>query len=118
MEEKVILTQGGVYLVKLDPEKASDIGKIRPVVILTAQTILDVTPPIIFTCPLSSRSYTEFNSLHVELAPRDNLEVISYALTEHCQSISIKRMIYPRLAQLTKKELFLILDKLQRMVGL
>ncbi|OGT64471.1 MAG: MazF family transcriptional regulator [Gammaproteobacteria bacterium RIFCSPHIGHO2_12_FULL_45_9] len=118
MVEEVRLTQGGVYLAKLDPAKSSEVGKIRPVVVLTAPIILDVQPDIIFVCPLSSKSYPEFSALHVELAPRDNLQKISFALVEHCRSISFGRLALPRLAQLTEKEIATILMRLQRMVGL
>lgn len=118
VEEVNILTRGGVYLARLDPAKAAEAGKIRPVVILTAQTILDIAPPIAFVCPLSSQSQPELSSLHTLLQPRDNLEVTSYALTEHCRAISTQRIIYPRLAQLTFAELRLILHRLQRLVGL
>jgi mRNA interferase MazF len=116
--QEKILTRGGIFLAKLDPSKAAEIGKIRPVVILTSQAILDITPPTLFICPLSSQSQPAFSSLHVELASRDNLEVTSYALVEHCRSISIQRIIYPRLAQLTSSEIRLILHRLQRLIGL
>lgn len=116
--EKIRLTQGGVYLAKLDPAKSSEVGKIRPVAVLTASIILEIKPEIIFICPLSSRSYPEFSALHVELPPRDNLQKTSFALVEHCRSISLKRLTMPRLAQLTEKEMSTILVRLQRMVGL
>lgn len=116
--QEEILTQGGVYLAKLDPAKAAEIGKIRPIVVLNAQAILDIIPPTIFICPLSSQSRPEFSSLHVRLAPRDNLKATSYALVEHCRSITIRRIIYPRLAQLTSSELLLVLHRLQKLVGL
>ena len=48
-----ILTRGGVYLGKLNPAKHNEIGKVRPVIILNSQLILDSMPPIIFICPLS-----------------------------------------------------------------
>ena len=92
--------------------------KIRPVVVLTAQQILNTSPPTLFICPLSSRSHPEFSSLHIKLPPRDNLLATSYALAEHCRSLTIKRILYPRLAQITSTELLRILEKLQRMVGL
>lgn len=118
VEQEIILTRGGVYLAKLDPTKGAEIGKIRPVIILTSQIILDIIPPTLFVCPLSSQSYPEFNSLHVELIPRDNLQATSYALIEHCRSISISRLMQPRLTQLTHSELTIILHRLQRLVGL
>lgn len=117
VEEQLTLTRGGVYLAKLNPVKQAEIGKVRPVVILTSQTILDVAPPVVFICPLSSQSYPEYESLHVKLAPRDNLQVTSFALVEHCRAISIKRFAFPRLAQLTNNEIIIILDKLQTMIA-
>lgn len=118
VEQEEILTQGGVYLARLDPAKAAEVGKIRPVVVLNAQVILDIIPPTVFICPLSSQSQPAFSSLHVKLSPRDNLKVMSYALVEHCRSITIRRIVYPRLAQLTDYELRLVLHRLQRLVGL
>jgi mRNA interferase MazF len=115
--QEEILTRGGIYLARLDPAKAAEVGKIRPVAILTSQAILDIVPPTLFVCPLSSQSQAEFSSLHVKLPARDNLEVISYALVEHCRSISGRRIIFPRLAQLTTAEIRLILYRLQRLVG-
>jgi mRNA interferase MazF len=117
-QEVEILTQGGIYLAKLDPVKAAEVGKIRPVVMLNAQEILDIVPPIVFVCPLSSQSQPGFSALHVRLPARDNLRAISYALPEHCRSIAMRRIIYPRLAQLTSAELLVILHRLQRLVGL
>ena len=111
------LTQGGVYLARLDPAKHQEIGKIRPVVALTGQFLLEISPEIIFICPLSSQSYPDFRVLHVELPPRDGLLKTSYALVEHCRSISLKRIVEPRLAQLTQEEIGLILSRLQRLVG-
>ena len=118
MEYNEILTRGGIYLARLDPAKENEVGKIRPIVILTSQAILNVTPPHVFICPLSSQSRPEFSSLHVALLSRDNLLAVSYALTEHCRSISTKRIIYPRLANVTEAELALILHRLQKLIGL
>src|SRR3990167_8952500 len=111
-------TQGGVYLARLDPTKGSEIGKIRPVVVLMGQFILDIEPLSIFICPLSSHSYPQCTDLHVSITPRDNLQKESYALIEHCRSISVKRLIEPRLAQLTTHELRLIFERLQFMCNI
>ena len=117
VEQKETLTRGGIYLAKLNPSKASEIGKVRPVIILNAQIILDSIPSVVFVCPLSSQSHVEFSSLHFEITPRDSLETISYALVEHCRSISIVRVIYPRIAQTTNLELEIIVRRLQRLLG-
>lgn len=112
------LTQGGVYLARLDPSKHAEVGKIRPVVVLMGQFVLDVQPTSVLVCPLSSQSYPECLQLHVSLPPRDSLQKNSYALVEHCRSISVKRLILPRLAQLTSKELGLIFIRLRHMCNM
>ena len=111
------LTRGGVYLARLDPVKGAEIGKLRPVVLLTDQDLLDIKPPHIFICPLSSRSEKAYQALHIKLIARDNLHVESYALAEHCRSISILRLQSERLAQLDPEEVTRIIYKLQRLIG-
>jgi len=112
------LTQGGVYLARLDPAKHAEVGKIRPVVVLLGQFVLDIQPASVLICPLSSQSYPECAQLHVALPPRDSLQKDSYALVEHCRSISVKRLVEPRLAQLTQKELGLIFIRLRQMCNM
>jgi mRNA interferase MazF len=116
VEQKELLTQGGIYLAKLDPSKPTEIGKIRPVIILNSQAILNTVPSIVFICPLSSQSQPEFANLHFQLIARDNLKVISYALVEHCRAITITRIIYPRIAQITLPELTTITHYLHRLI--
>lgn len=117
VEEEIILTRGGVYLARLDPAKAAEVGKIRPVIILTNQSVLEIKPPVIYVCPLSSRSHPAFSALHVAIPARDNLEVASYALVEHIRAISIQRIAFPRIAQLTEDELRNIVKRLTQLVG-
>ena len=112
------LIRGGVYLARLDPAKGAEIGKLRSVIVLTDDDILAVDPPLLFICPLSSRSDPGFEALHVALPVRDGLKVPSFALVEHCRAISIRRVTGPRIAQATSDELELVLHRLQRLIGL
>lgn len=97
--------QGAIYLAQLNPAKGAEIGKNRPVVVLTNQTLLDVHPPVIFICPLSSQSYPQLSSLHVEISARERLQKHSFALVEHCRSIASSRLSNERLGHLTAAEL-------------
>jgi mRNA interferase MazF len=111
------IARGGVYLARLDPAKGAEVGKLRPVVVLTAQSLLDVKPAHVFICPLSSRSKLEYKALHLALSPRDNLKVESHALVEHCRAISVRRLRLRRLAMLEREELNEIIRRLHRLVG-
>jgi mRNA interferase MazF len=111
------LTRGGIYLARLDPARGAEVGKRRPVVVLTAQSLLEVDPPILFVCPLSSRSDPAYVSLHLALPARDRLQRPSYALIEHSRAISRQRLVSERLGMLTPGEINSILDRLERLVG-
>ena len=111
------LIRGGVYLARLDPAKGAEVGKLRPVVVLTDQTLLDIKPPHVFACPLSGRSDPDYEALHLSLPARDSLKVKSYALVEHCRAISIRRLQSERVAKLETDELNEIIRRLHRLVG-
>ncbi|RME35954.1 MAG: type II toxin-antitoxin system PemK/MazF family toxin [Gammaproteobacteria bacterium] len=111
------LVRGGVYLARLDPVKGAEVGKLRPVVILSASDLLDISPPFLFVAPLSSRSRPEYSIFHVPIAARGDLRTDSYVLVEHCRTISSNRLCSPLLAQLSSGEIDLILQRLLRMVG-
>ena len=114
----IALQRGGIYLARLDPAKGAEIGKLRPVIVLTDQHLLNIEPAHIFITPLSRRSNEAYASMHVALPARDNLHVQSFALVEHCRAISIKRIQSERLAQLHSGELGEIVHRLQRLIGL
>ena len=109
------LTQGGIYLAKLNPAKKNEIAKIRPVVVLTADCFL-AEALIIFMCPLSSTSDPQYAELHVALDKRKNLHKKSYAIVEQSRSISKERLIFPALSSVTPGELKSIIHKLHLMI--
>lgn len=112
------LTRGGVYLARLDSAKGAEVGKMRPVVVLTEPTLLAVDPPVVFVCPLSSQSESRFAALHVALPARDRLLVESFALVEHCRAISRSRILSERLSQISEVEIEIIAQRLLRLIGL
>jgi mRNA interferase MazF len=111
------LTRGGVYLARLDPVKGAEVGRLTPVVVLTDQALLDVSPPHVFVCPLTGQYDPDYQALHVSLPARDSLKVSSYALVEHCRAISTRRLLSDRLAKLEIDEINEIIRRLHRLVG-
>jgi mRNA interferase MazF len=111
------LIQGGIHLAKLDPAKSSEVGKLRPVILLTGQFMLDSAPPVVLICPLSTQNYSVVSFLHVPIPARELLKKPSFALVEHCRSIAIQRIISPRLAMCEYSELDAIKHRVQRLLG-
>lgn len=117
MVEVNIFIRGGIYLAKLNPSKHNEVGKLRPVIVLTSQNILNSRPDLIFVCPLSSKSHKDFQHLHFKISSRDKLNKTSYALIEHCKSISWQRLASNCLSVLTDKELEQIIYTFTFMLG-
>jgi mRNA interferase MazF len=111
-----VFQQGGIYLARLDPAKGAEIGKLRPVIVLTNQQLLDVAPVLIFVCPLSTRSQPEFSALHVSIGARERLLKSSYALVEHCRSLTASRIQRDQLATLSPTQLHAVIHRLERMI--
>jgi mRNA interferase MazF len=108
--------RGGIYLAKLNPSRYNEIAKLRPVVVLTSQKILNSKPLLVFICPLSSKSQEDFKYLHFKLLPRDRLNEISYVLIEHTKSVSVQRLNNDCLSVLTDKELEQIIKNISFMI--
>lgn len=114
--EVSVFQQGGIYLARLDPAKGAEIGKLRPVVVLTNQQLLDDKPMVIFVCPLSTKSQPEFSALHVAIEAKERLLKKSYAVVEHCRSLSARRIQNDQLATLSRTELQAVIHRLERMI--
>jgi mRNA-degrading endonuclease toxin of MazEF toxin-antitoxin module len=64
------LIRGGISLALLNPAKGAEIGKLSPVALLCAPESLEIDSPLLFVCPLSSRSEPRYTPRHVALPPR------------------------------------------------
>lgn len=111
-----LFQQGGVYLARLDPVKGAEIGKLRPIAVLTNQRLLDAKPVLVFVCPLSTQSKSEFSALHVLVTAKERLLKDSYALVEHCRSLSASRIQSDQLATLSPTQLNTVIHRLKRMI--
>jgi mRNA interferase MazF len=111
------LTQGAIHLARLDPAKGAEIGKLRPVVLLTVTRLMEPPPSLVMACPLSRHSYQGVSFLHVQLRPREQLKCSSYALVEHCRAIAMRRLCSPRIATVDPSELEQIMHRLDVLLG-
>lgn len=117
MERSFPVNCGAVHPARLDPVKGVEVDKCRPVVLLTAQYLLDVDPPVVLICPLSRRSDPAFAAIHLAIPARDQLQRESYAMIEHCREISRRRIFSDRIARVSGDWMGAILSRLARMIG-
>jgi mRNA interferase MazF len=90
-----MLTSGDVVDVDLGVSMGSEAGFPRPVVVVTAQLILDQQPSVIQVVPLTSTIRNFRTEVTIEPA-HSGLTQLSAAQCQHIRSISTSRIGLPR----------------------
>ncbi len=96
--------RGGV----LNPNKGSEPGKTRPVIIFQANALNEVHHPTVIVLPLTTQLIEQAYPLRFRLLAKDNLEKDSDVLCDQLRVISLHRLQPAKLLQLTSAELIAI----------
>ena len=110
--------RGEVVLARLNPNQGAEIGKIRPVVVLTQTRLIEAGLPMVMVVPLTSAFWPELAAFRVEIAPRERLLKTSYAVIEQTRSIDRTRIQDTPLTRLTEVELNQLEGQLKLLMGL
>lgn len=86
---------GDIQLADLGEPRGSEAGFARPVVLVTAQLVLDPGPSVVQVVPLTSRVRGYRSEVTVEPDEGNDLEVISAAQCQHVRAIAVERLTEP-----------------------
>ena len=113
------MEQGDIVIARLDPAKGGELGKKRPVVVLTASDFLQAEPSVLFICPLMRSFDPAYREFLIPIHARSGLDRDSYAAITQCRTISRGRILAQEqvFAHCTPMELSTILDHLLLMVN-
>ncbi len=100
-----MVERGGVYLANLNPNKAREPGKIRPVVVIQADALNEVDHPTIIVVPLTTRLVEDAFPLRLRLLPRGGLRMESDAMCDQLRAITTMRITSKKLLNLDAEEL-------------
>lgn len=109
--------RGDVVLARLNPNQGAEIGKIRPVVILTQTALIQAGLPMVMVVPLTTQFWPTLKAFRIEIPARERLLKPSYAVLEQARSIDKNRIQPDVLTRLTQQELKEIDSKLKLMLG-
>lgn len=112
------MQRGEVCVARLHPNQGAEIGKVRPVLILTENRLLAAGMPMVMVVPLSSQCWQGMEALRVEISPRDRLLKPSYVVIEQARSIDRARIANEVLARLTSAELQLVEKQMRYLMGM
>jgi len=100
--------RGGIYLANLNPNKGTEPGKTRPVVIFQANALNEVHHPTVIILPLTTQLIEQAYPLRFRILASDALKKDSDILCDQIRAISLSRLQPTKLLQLSLKQLLTI----------
>lgn len=85
--------QGEIWLANLNPGRGTEPGKIRPVLILQNQALLDAQHPSTLIIPLTTNLIDDAEPLRLRIAAQERMEQDSDLLVDQLRAIDNKRLI-------------------------
>lgn len=91
---------GSVWLANLNPQRGTEPGKTRPVLIMQNQALLDVGHPSTLVIPLTTNLIDDSEPLRIRIKAVKGLEKDSDLMIDQVRAIDNKRLTSGPLAQL------------------
>ena len=86
---------GDIQLADLGEPQGREAGFARPVVVVTAQLVLDQHPSMVHVVPLTSTIRGYRSEVTTEPDPDNGLEVVAAAQCQHIRAIALERLADP-----------------------
>jgi len=109
---------GEVWLADLNPRRGTEAGKVRPVLIVQNQALLDIDHPSTLVIPLTTNLVDDAAPLRVRVDARDRLEQDSDLLIDQLRAIDNERITLGPLTVLPKATLRTVGDAVREVLGL
>jgi len=97
--------QGEIWLANLNPGRGTEPGKIRPVLILQNQALLDADHPSTLVIPLTSNLIDAAEPLRLRIAAQGSLNKDSDLLVDQLRAIDNNRLIDGPLLRLDDEDM-------------
>ena len=112
------LEHGAVWLADLNPQRGTEPGKTRPVLIIQNQALLDAGHPSTLVIPLTTRLIEDAAPLRLRLSVRDRLDRDSDLLIDQIRAIDNQRLVTGPLTLLGAEELSRIYHAILEVMGI
>jgi mRNA interferase MazF len=99
------LNNGEIWLANLNPGRGTEPGKLRPVVVVQGQPLLDAGHPTTLILPLTANLVEDAEPLRVRVAARDGLEQDSDLLVDQLRAIDNRRLAAGPMTRLSDEEM-------------
>lgn len=112
------MRRGEIWVGNLNPNRGSEIGKIRPVLILQADFLTEQGEPTIVVLPLTTQVRKAKEPLHVTVPARHRLLQTCQVIPEQPRTLDRSRLADGPLTRLTPQELSAVEKSFKAVTGL
>ena len=109
---------GEIWLANLNPGRGTEPGKIRPVLILQNQALLDAEHPSTLIIPLTTNLIEDAKPLRLRVVAQASLDKDSDLLVDQIRAIDNKRLIEGPLLRLDDKAMVRVCQAVVEVLGL
>jgi mRNA interferase MazF len=110
--------RGEIWTANLNPARGREIGKIRPVLIVQADELLDAQVPMVAVLPLTTRVYSEFKLWRINVPARDRLREACQVVVDQPRALDRRRIGDGPLTMLSPTELAAVERSLRVVLGM
>jgi mRNA interferase MazF len=112
------MRRGEIWTANLNPTRGREIGKIKPVLIIQADELIDAGTPIVVVLPLTTQLYPQFKLLRVSVPARDRLKDSCQVVVDQPRALDRTRLGDGPLTILTRTELESVERSLRAVLGM
>jgi len=112
------LEHGAIWLADLNPQRGTEPGKTRPVLIIQNQALLDAGHPSTLVIPMTTRLIEDAAPLRLRLSARDRLDRDSDLLIDQIRAIDNQRLVTGPLTLLGAEEMSRIYPAILEVMGI
>jgi len=112
------LNKGEIWLANLNPNKGTEPGKTRPVLIIQNQTLLDIEHPTTLIVPLTTNLIENAQPLRIRVKAKDNLKKDSDLLIDQIRAIDNQRLSQGPLTMLSHVKLNIVYEAICEVMGM
>jgi mRNA interferase MazF len=112
------IKHGTIWLANLNPQKGTEPGKTRPVLILQDQALLDAGHPSTIIIPLTTNLIEDAEPLRIRVKAREKLNRDSDLLIDQIRAIDNRRIISGPIANLESELMERVYRAVLELIGM
>lgn len=112
------MKRGEIWTANLNPTRGREIGKIRPVLLMQADELIEADVPMVVVLPLTTRVHPEFRLWRIAVPARGRLRDSCQVVVDQPRALDRARIGDGPLTKLTEMEMATVERSLRAVLGM